>query len=206
MALNEQLRDRILDDLSGQFAQDRLGLDEYEQRVKAISAARDDQELLRVNADILPPHRYLGNQAPVPGGGNRPGKLQTGPGSVILNYGEAPKRQDAVAIFSSADLNGEFLAPHKLEAVSIFGGTNIDLRRAAIPATGMEIEATAIFGGCTILLPEGVSTEITGVGIFGGFNKPKPSFDSSGPRIKINGSAIFGGVDIRIPGQSGDHY
>ena len=197
MAMNEKMRDRILDDLSTQFAQDRLGLEEYEQRVKAVSAARDDQELLRVNADILPAHRYLGNTAPAPSGGN---SVRSGNGQVMINYGEAPKHDDAVAIFSSSDRRGEFLAARKIDAVSIFGGTNIDLRLAAIPVDGMEIEVAAIFGGCTIILPEGVTPEITGVGIFGGFNKPHPRFDSGGPRIKINGAAIFGGVDIRIQG------
>jgi hypothetical protein len=164
MAMNEQLRNRILDDLSGQFAQDRLGLDEYEQRVRAVTAARDDQELLKVNADILPPHHYVGQGSLAPSAGSSPqSRVQPGFGNALINYGEAPKHQDAIAIFSSSDLTGEYLAPRKLDAVAIFGGTNIDLRRAAIPAEGMEIEAAAIFGGCTIILPEGVTPEVSGV-------------------------------------------
>jgi hypothetical protein len=119
----------------------------------------------------------------------------------MVNYGDAPKKQDLVAIFSGSDMAGEFLAPRRLDSVSIFGGANIDLRKAAIPADGMEIEVAAIFGGCTILLPAGVNPEITGMGIFGGFNKPRASYGSSGPRLRINGVALFGGVDIRIQGQ-----
>jgi hypothetical protein len=195
MALNERLRDRILDDLSGQFAQDRLGMEEYEQRVKAVSSARDDHELIKINADILPAHRYLVDTGLQSSPGNG---IQAGPGRVMVNYGEAPKHDDAVAIFSGCDRRGQFLAPRKIDAVAIFGGCNIDLRQAAIPADGMELEVAAIFGGCTIILPEGVNAEIQGVGIFGGFNKPQAHFDSTGPRVRINGAAIFGGVEIRI--------
>ena len=195
MALHEQLRDRILDDLSSQFAQDRLGLDEFEQRVKAVSAARDDQELIKINADILPAHRYLGELGPVTS------PISPGSALVRINHGAAPRHQDAVAIFSSTDLRGEFLAPHTLDAVAIFGGATIDLRQAAIPADGMNIDAAAIFGGCTILLPEGVTPEITGVGIFGGLNKPPVMTNTGGPRIRINGAAIFGGIDIRLGDQ-----
>ena len=198
MGLNEKLRDRILDDLSTQFSQDRLGMEEYEQRVKAVSAARDDNELIKINADILPAHAYLQAQdrGTPPAAG-----VKACPGQLMINYGEAPKHHDAVAIFSSSELNGEFLAAQKLDAVAIFGGTIIDLRKAAIPVDGMTIEVAAIFGACTIILPPGANTQISGVGIFGGFNKPRASFDTGGPRITISGAAIFGGVDIRFQQQ-----
>jgi len=192
MPVNENLRQRILDDLSSNFSQDRIGIDEYEQRVQAVTAAKDDLELVAVNADILSPTRYQGGNSGI-NAEVRPGPI----GSAMINYGTSPAHKDSIAIFSSADLNGEFLAPRKIDAVSIFGGTNIDLRRAAIPLNGMTIEAVAIFGGITILVPSGTRVQVDGAAIFGGFTRPPSSYEDSGPLIKITGAAIFGGVEVR---------
>lgn len=193
MAINENLRQRILDDLSGTFSQDRIGIDEYEQRVQAVTAAKDDRELIAINADILHPEHYAGNNS-----NSKADIKMSQRGQAMINYGIAPSHKDSIAIFSGSDLNGEFLAPRKMDSVAIFGGINIDLRRAAIPADGMTIEAVAIFGGVNIIVPEGVQIQVDGVAIFGGFTRPQASFAESGPLIKITGAAIFGGVEVRF--------
>ena len=192
MLVQEPLRQKILDELSTQFSQDKIGMDEYEQRVKAVSNAKDDIELIAINSDIIPPARYQGNSTGNP-------SLRSSPGSsAIINYGDAPGHKDCVAIFSGSELNGEFLAPRRMDAVSIFGGIDIDLRKAAIPQAGMSIDAVAIFGGVNIVVPDGVRVQVDGVAIFGGYNRPQSSYNESGPLIKISGAAIFGGVDIKF--------
>ena len=192
MAINEKLRQRILDDLSSNFSLDRIGMEEYEQRVQAVTSAKDDLELVSINSDILPATRYQGTDSR-----GSPDLRHSNGGTALINHGTAPAHKDCIAIFSGSDLNGEFLAPRKLDAVSIFGGINIDLRKAAIPADGMTIDAAAIFGGVNILLPEGTRAQVDGVAIFGGFTQPPGSYNETGPLIKISGAAIFGGVDVR---------
>lgn len=186
MPTNEQLRQRILDDLSGQFAHDRIGLEDYERRVGAVAAARDDRELVALNADILPAERYRSATPAAAGAACR------------VYDGESPATEHFVAIFSGSNLEGEFKAPRKLDALCIFGGVNIDLRKAAIPADGMVIDTVAVFGGVEILVPPGVRVQVEGVAVFGGYNRPRASLDESGPLIRVRGVALFGGVDIKV--------
>ncbi len=58
----------------------------------------------------------------------------------------------------------------------------------------------ALFGGVDIVVPEDLDVEVSGAGIFGGFDgkNHKGSSDLKTPKVKVNGVAIFGGVDVKI--------
>ena len=86
--------------------------------------------------------------------------------------------------------------------MSIFGGIEVDLRRAGISALNKEvfIEATSTFGGINIRVPDEWIVVMRGIGIFGGYEDktipPRPDASVNSPRLVITGSAIFGGVAI----------
>jgi predicted membrane protein len=86
------------------------------------------------------------------------------------------------------------------EAFALFGGVEIDLRKAATTKDEMRIDANAIFGGIEIRVPENWQVVTRGAGIFGGYedkSTPMPSPDGKLPRLLITGQAVFGGVNIR---------
>lgn len=87
--------------------------------------------------------------------------------------------------FKGAEVNG------------IFGGITIDLRNAKIK-DGSVIDAAAVFGGVTILIPEDLKVEIKSTSVFGGVtDKTKTREKKDKTTLYVNGSAIFGGVEIK---------
>lgn len=91
------------------------------------------------------------------------------------------------------DFSKEEFTGTKLDAV--FGGIKCDLRDAIIKDDVL-IEASAIFGGITILVPKDVNVIITSTSIFGGVDG-KNKKDKSGKTIYLNATCLFGGVDVK---------
>ncbi len=88
------------------------------------------------------------------------------------------------------------------EMLAVFGGIEVDLRRANIAPTDKEvvIDANATFGGIDIKVPETWVVVTRGMGIFGGYEDktipPKPQEGVTPPKLVLTGYAVFGGVSI----------
>jgi hypothetical protein len=83
---------------------------------------------------------------------------------------------------------------------AMFGGFNIDLRRAGMRGDSAVIYVTSMFGGVDFKVPQNWIVVGQVVAIFGGFgNKSvQPSADMPGvKRLYIKGSAMFGGVGVK---------
>ena len=98
--------------------------------------------------------------------------------------------------FSSQNINvDEEFGGCKLDA--IFGGIKLDLRNAKIKKD-VVINASAIFGGIDILVPDGVTVKIKSTSIFGGAsNKAKNETNEKAHTIYVNATCLFGGVDVK---------
>jgi predicted membrane protein len=85
------------------------------------------------------------------------------------------------------------------EVLCVFGGVDLDMRKAKMKSEVAIIEVNAIFGGCHLKVPETWSVEIRGTGAFGGYEDktiaPRPG---EGPQQKliVSGNAVFGGIGI----------
>lgn len=108
---------------------------------------------------------------------------------------KAVGRTNYNATFSgqNLDFSKEEFTGTKLDAV--FGGIKCDLRDAIIN-DDVVIEASAIFGGITILVPKDVNVKITSTSIFGGVDG-KSKMDKPGKTIYVNATCLFGGVDVK---------
>lgn len=91
------------------------------------------------------------------------------------------------------DFSKEEFTGTKLDAV--FGGIKCDLRNAIIN-DDVVIEASAIFGGITILVPKDVNVKITSTSIFGGVDG-KSKMHKPGKTIYVNATCLFGGVEVK---------
>lgn len=102
--------------------------------------------------------------------------------------------EEVAAVFSgqNIDMKGETFKGKKVSAV--FGGLKLDLREAKIEED-VVINASAVFGGIDILVPEDVVVKVQSNSIFGGV-KSKHNGDK-GHTIYIKGSAVFGGIEIK---------
>jgi predicted membrane protein len=86
------------------------------------------------------------------------------------------------------------------EVTAIFGGSSLDLRDATLAPEGAHVEATALFGGADVVVPEGWALEVTSTPIFGGVDNrtvnPGKAADGQ-PTLHVNATAVFGGVGIK---------
>lgn len=80
---------------------------------------------------------------------------------------------------------------------AIFGGVKCDLKDAIIKED-VVINASSIFGGITIYVPEGVNIKITSNSLFGGVSDERKNKVTDGKyTIYINATAMFGGIEIK---------
>ena len=85
-------------------------------------------------------------------------------------------------------------------ATAMFGGVELNLRKATMRADSAIIDISAIFGGIEIKVPANWIVVLEGAGIFGGFSDESahPSPDMPGiKRLFVKGAAVFGGVDVK---------
>ena len=115
-----------------------------------------------------------------------------------MGIGQGVLREDA--IFSggkrkvvSPDFKGG-------EVSCIFGGFDIDLRRAGMAGDSAVLVVNAVFGGCDIKVPESWDVVMEISAIFGGCDDKTLHPDPSLPGVKrliLRGSAVFGGIDVK---------
>ena len=73
----------------------------------------------------------------------------------------------------------------------------LDLRNSKIKKD-VVINASAIFGGIDIYVPDGVDVKIKSTSIFGGTsNKSKNEVNEKSHTIYVNATCIFGGAEVK---------
>ena len=125
------------------------------------------------------------------------GRINNKVNDEIKKLNKSNKVGEYNAIFSSQklDFKKEKFIGATLNAV--FGGADIDLRDSIIN-NDVVINASCIFGGIDIHVPNDVKVCVKSNCIFGGVEEKKKIKDNDGKyTIYINASCIFGGVDIK---------
>jgi hypothetical protein len=162
--------------LTDAAAHGKLPMGEYEDRLTKAYAAQTYEELDVLRSDLL--------------------------GSSISSRDGAPAKPAPsmllLAIMSAFERRGRWNVPKKLTTFALWGGGVIDLRYADFTSTEVDIHATSIMGGQTILLPPEVNVEIKGHGVMGGFEHHVPLEGTPGaPTVRIHGFSLWGGVGIK---------
>lgn len=108
---------------------------------------------------------------------------------------EVSNDNEFYAIFGSNTIKPKQEEVNGASLNAIFGELKCDLRDSKI-TKDIVINATSVFGGMTILVPEDVNIITTATPIFGGVdNKAKNS--KSENTIYIKGTVLFGGIEIK---------
>lgn len=80
---------------------------------------------------------------------------------------------------------------------AVFGGIKCDLRETKIKKDAV-INASAIFGGITIYVPNNVNVHVVSTPIFGGVSDERPKkVNDSEITLYINATCMFGGLEIK---------
>lgn len=167
-------RERVATALQAAFAEGRLTKPELEERLAATYAARTDAELGTVMHDL---------RAATPQPGDRAG---TAPTSV----------RDA-GIIAGFERKGRWMVGRTFRGLAVIGNGEIDLREARFLDGETTIDARAIIGNITVVVPEDADVHIGGTGILGGFDHHGEGPGTPGaPRITITGFAFCGSVNV----------
>ncbi len=79
---------------------------------------------------------------------------------------------------------------------SVFGSITCDLRETKIKED-VVINASSVFGGIDIIVPDDVNIKVKSNSIFGGVDNKKKNSEDKKHTIYVNASCLFGGVDIK---------
>lgn len=149
----------------------RLTLGEFSERLDRTYAARTHGELARLTAD-------LPATDPVRG----PGRL----------------RRVMLGIFWDSRRAGPAPLEDEITAIALLGDAVIDLREAKATSKEITIRAYALLNDVDVIVPEGVTVELSGVTVVGdnrNMARPVPP-GTSRFVVKIHGHALLGDVQV----------
>jgi hypothetical protein len=186
MRASDADRERVANVLREAAGDGRLSMDELDERLDAVYAAKTYAELEPITHDL-------------PGAGT----TYVPPASPAVaadpaRFGSEATSHGAVAILGGFSRRGDWVVPKEFTAFMLLGGGEIDLREARFAEREVSIHVVAILGGCEITVPEDATVRVTGVGIMGAFDHTGSGNGSpDGPVITVNGLAIMGGVEVK---------
>jgi hypothetical protein len=164
----------------------RLTMDELDERLDAVYAAKTYAELEPITDDL-----------PATGAPYAPA-VPAAATADPARFGGTPTSGGAVAILGGFSRKGDWVVPREFTAFCFMGGGEIDMRDASFEDREVTIHIVAIMGGCEVVVPEDANVRVTGVGIMGAFEHSDAGPGApGGPVITINGVAIMGGVDVK---------
>jgi hypothetical protein len=179
-------RERVANVLREAAGDGRLTMDELDERLDAVYAAKTYAELEPITHD-LPEGGVTYTPAVAPAATHDPAR-----------FGAEPTSHGAVAIMGGFTRKGDWVVPKEFTAFMFMGGGEIDMRNARFAEREVAIHIVAIMGGCEVIVPEDAQVRVTGVGIMGAFDHSGSGGGSpDGPVITINGVAFMGGVDVK---------
>jgi hypothetical protein len=180
-------RDRTAEILRDAAGEGRLGMDELDERLNAVYAAKTYADLEPVIQD-LPHSETSPASAPV----------VAPAGSEADRFGGKPTSSGAVAIMGGFTRKGGWVVPANFSAVAIMGGGELDLRDARFAERVVNIHAVTIMGGIEIIVPDDAEVHVTGIGFMGAFEHGSTGVGQPGaPTIVIDGLAFWGAVDVK---------
>jgi hypothetical protein len=190
MRASDADRERVAQVLHGALAEGRITMEELEERLTTVYAAKTLTDLVPVTVDL-----------PV---SSTPTSLEPATTRALgfpdTRIGGHPGSSASIGVMSGAVRKGSWVVPQQHTSFAFWGGAEIDLRNARFAEKHTTITAIAIMGGIQITVPDDINVDVTGIGFMGGFvledkagTAPAPA---TAPTVKINGLAFWGGVVI----------
>jgi hypothetical protein len=174
-------RERAASVLNDALAEGRLTAEEHSERLDSIYAARTQAELVSLIQDLPAPGDALMR---VPGGAPVP----------------AARTAPMVAVFAGVSRRGTWRVPEASSVVTVFGGADIDLRDAVLPAREIDLRVVAVFGGVSVTIPPEMRVIDSGAAVLGGRDVPgddASAGSSDAPVLRLHGACVFGGLSVQ---------
>jgi hypothetical protein len=182
-------REQVATVLSTAYAEGRLTLEEHDERVDQLMAAKTFDDLIPITRDLV----VIGTPTAV-------ATPQPSSRFTIDTTAQNSQSDKMIAIFGGVTRSGRWRVRKNIKALALFGGMDLDLRNAIFEAPVVEISGFWCFGGLDIKVPEGIDVRDQTAGVFGGtdirdIGDPAPG----APTLVIKGMTLFGGVSVHGP-------
>lgn len=172
-------RDVVAGVLAQAYAEGRLTVDEHADRLSAAMNAKTVGDLVPLTQDLA---------------------VARASAPASWTFG-APRPSDgngfALSIFGGTSRKGQWFIPAQIMSLTLFGGTELDMRDATFTSPVIDIDLACLFGGLTVIVPEGVRVENQVISIFGGSDVKDASPVPGAPTVRLRGMCLFGGVSVK---------
>jgi uncharacterized protein DUF1707 len=182
LRISDTDRDRAAEVIREAHAQGRITVDELDERLSSVYAAKTEADLVPVTRDLP--------ATPGP----RPAVMAPARGRI----GGTARFRMSLAILGGASRDGAWVVPPEYKAIATLGGIKLDMSNSTFAEAETVIKAYAVLGGMEITVPEDAEVEVGAVGIMGGIDHggEGPGVPG-GPRIRIVGVAVMGGIEVK---------
>ncbi len=175
-------RERALDLLTAAYAQDRLPLDDYERRARAVQQARDAGDIALVTADLPAAAQ------------------QSSPRHFPVESRHGP--QETVAcIMSDRRMSGDWLSSDAVTGITVMGSTTMDLRDATLPPGRLRIELFTLMGETKIIVPPGLPVRLSAFPLMAEArldDRVPRRVDPDSPWVEVSGMAVMGEIRVVV--------
>jgi hypothetical protein len=183
-------RERAAEHLRGAAGDGQLTMDELDERLQEVHAARTRGELVALTADLQPvdgPWAAEANLAPRPGAGG-----------FTVRRGEGGARW-LVAIMGGCERKGRWRLATRSTSLNIMGGSDLDLNEVELAGDHVELTVVSFMGGAEIRVPHGLAVEVSDLAFMGGntvdVGPERPP--GSGPVLHLRLLSFMGGADVK---------
>jgi hypothetical protein len=109
---------------------------------------------------------------------------------------------DGAAIVSAVRVATRSQHFRRASLTAVLGGVTLDLAEASAPE-GAVVDATAILGSVTILVPRGWLVEVRGIPILGGWDDTtdRTAAGSGASRLEVRALVALGGLEVKHAGR-----
>src|SRR5437763_11567013 len=180
-------RERVVQQLSDHFANDRLSLEELETRIELAYKASSTADLQRLTAD-LPSVAASPVPAPLPAD------------ETVM----APDRERLFSVMSETRRRGGWIVPQRLDLIALMSDTTIDLTQAALPSGIIDIHVRSICAAVKIVVPPGlqvvsrISSLMSSVRGGGEPNEQTVGGWKAGTVVRLTGWALMAEVQTKV--------
>lgn len=203
-------RQRVIDALCDHFAEDRLEMHEFEQRVDRAHRATAVRELEALLEDLpaLDEGSTQGTERARAGGTEMPPEAGSSGGVGRVPASRVSESQFECAIWSGRSRAGSWIPARTIRVVACMGGVELDFREARFGSEEIRIHVVSILGGVEIIVPPGVHVDTGGFAFMGAFEEKLAGagpIPPDAPTIRVTGFTMMGGVEVtsRLPGETG---
>jgi hypothetical protein len=184
----EERKNKVIEELSVQFSQNELPMEEYERLVEYINKAETEREVAIIEKISRENSIYAGRT------NDHQEERPAGPRHTVTDDDKT-----SLALLSTRHLSGDFFTGKSHALITVLGDQKIEIADGDLPNGRTELSVISLLGDTKISVPPNVRVKINVVPILGDTHvdrNDKP-FTEYGPELVISGVAILSSIKVK---------